>query len=177
MAPDYPGVPAVPSRLRPRNLRPRKTRPSARLSGVFTAIGEDPGSPRGRLCRPRCGRGRRRENESRQRALGGDIGVIRWRHVRYHTRWPAFCRAASGSVTWTTWITDHSSGGFGLESCPLLRVDEPIEIELEQLGTFHGRVAWQTNERCGVELLPEGVSPSDADLSSLAAFLGPAVSA
>lgn len=76
------------------------------------------------------------------------------RHPRYKAQWPVHCIDGSGRG-WSTTVVDTSVGGLGLKSCPQLRVDDVLRVQLANIGEFNCRVAWFAGNRCGIEFINE----------------------
>lgn len=92
------------------------------------------------------------------------------RQVRYDADWPCTCRDQSGS-SWQGWVTDCSVGGLGLAHCPYLEIEQVIDVQLDGIGSFRGRVTWFADDRCGIALLPATNTPSDDSIDRLAVYL------
>ena len=82
------------------------------------------------------------------------------RHARQAANWRARCFSEDGTV-WNVIIIDRSDGGFGLDRLVPMDVDARLHIAVADVGTFPCRIAWKSEERCGLQLLPEQGSLSE----------------
>jgi hypothetical protein len=96
----------------------------------------------------------------------------RRRLIRHAANWPAICSDRNGTV-WDATVFDCSTGGLGLERCPALTVNQIVDIELDDIGTFACRVAWTRGGRFGVEFLPQRGELTNDDVQVLPDCLVP----
>ena len=92
------------------------------------------------------------------------------RHLRHPVNWPASVHKDNKFVCETT-VIDVSYAGLGL-ACQLPgSIDGIFTITLPNIDTFSCRLAWKSNDRCGVELLPMDGAISNDQLGELARLL------
>lgn len=113
-----------------------------------------------------------RQSRSISAAPGSD-NLTRRQHERNKAGWLATCLTTNG-FSWDCWVVDHSNGGLGLDHCPVLNIDEIIEVSLNDIGKFQCRVAWSDQRRCGVEILPHASHASTEATALLVSMIDPA---
>ena len=101
----------------------------------------------------------------------GERHVTRRKHQRYPANWPARCVAES-QLDCDVIIENASEGGFGL-SCSLpLEVNARIVLTIDQIGVFPCRLAWKSDDKCGVQLLTEEGHLTMDQIAGLSGVLG-----
>lgn len=94
----------------------------------------------------------------------------RRKYQRYPANWPARCMI-NGQPDLDLIIDDASEGGFGLHCTLPIEVGDLLVLSVAQIGVFPCRLAWKSEDRCGVQFLREEGHLSEDQISGLSDVL------
>ncbi len=90
----------------------------------------------------------------------------RRKYQRYPANWPARCMI-DGQPDRDLIIENASEGGFGLHCTLPVEIGDQLVLSVAQIGVFPCRLAWKSEDRCGVQFLREEGHLSAGQISGL----------